>query len=84
MVALVAVEKITFQTSHIFSFLKYRGMGWTTEAFAFRPRGSLLIDPLNPLAPLKFLSSPGLWIGLAFAAAFLAAAARLRRYRGPL
>jgi hypothetical protein len=34
--------------------------------------------------PAKFLSTPGLWIGLAFAAAFLAAAVRLRRYREPI
>jgi len=28
--------------------------------------------------------SPGLWIGLAVAVAFLAAAVRLRRYRDPI
>jgi hypothetical protein len=33
---------------------------------------------------LKFLSSPGLWLGLVFAAIFLAAATRLRRYREPI
>ena len=59
-------------------------MGWTTEAFALRPRGSLLIDPLNPIAPEKFLASSGLWIGLASAALFLGVAVRLRRYRGPI
>jgi hypothetical protein len=34
--------------------------------------------------PGSFLSSPGLWIGLAIAAVFLAAAVRLRRYREPI
>jgi hypothetical protein len=34
--------------------------------------------------PAKFLSTPGLWIGLAFAAALLAAAVRLRRYQVPI
>jgi hypothetical protein len=34
--------------------------------------------------PGNFLSTPGLWIGLAFAVAFLAAAVRLRRYREPI
>jgi ABC-2 type transport system permease protein len=82
--ALVALEKIAFQTTYFAAFLKYRGVGWATEAFASHPRGTLLIDPLNPLAPAKFLSSPGLWLGLAFAVVCLAAAARLRRYRGPL
>ena len=32
----------------------------------------------------EFLSSPGLWIGLALTAAFLAGAVRLRRDRGPI
>jgi hypothetical protein len=31
-----------------------------------------------------FMISPGLWIGLLFAAAFLVVAARLRRARGPI
>jgi ABC-2 type transport system permease protein len=39
----------------------------------------------NPAVdPGEFLSTPGLWIGLAVAAAFLAAAVRLRRYREPI
>ena len=41
-------------------------------------------DPMTHLTPGNFLSSPGLWIGLAIAAAFLAAAVRLRRYREPI
>jgi hypothetical protein len=36
------------------------------------------------LTPFKYLSTPGLWIGLVLAAVFVAAAVRLRRYRGPL
>ena len=32
----------------------------------------------------KIPSTPGLWLGLRIAAAFIAAAVRLRRYRGPL
>ena len=32
----------------------------------------------------NFLSNPGLWIGLAVAAIFLATAVRLRRYQGPV
>jgi hypothetical protein len=34
--------------------------------------------------PGQLLSSPGLWIGLVLAAAFLAAAVQLRRYREPI
>jgi hypothetical protein len=36
------------------------------------------------LGLLSSLSTPGLWIGLAVTAAFLAAAVRLRRYQGPI
>jgi len=33
---------------------------------------------------VKFLTTPGLWFGLLLTAAFLAAAVRIRRYRGPM
>jgi hypothetical protein len=33
---------------------------------------------------VRFLSAPGLWIGLVIAVGFIAATVRLRRYRGPL
>jgi ABC-2 type transport system permease protein len=41
------------------------------------------MDPGTHLTPGRFLGTPGLWIGLAVTAAFLVAAVRLRRYRGP-
>ncbi len=46
--------------------------------------GSMSMDPLTQLTPGQFLISPGLWVGLAVTAAFLAAAVRLRRYQGPI
>jgi ABC-2 type transport system permease protein len=65
--------------------LSNRWASWSTEAFASLPRDSaLLIDPTNPIAPGKFLASPGLWIGLVLAVLFLLAAARMRRRRSPL
>jgi ABC-2 type transport system permease protein len=73
-------EKITFNTSHFASMLKDRVMGFAPEAFAFSTH---TIDSVA-LTPGRYLSSPGLWLGLVFAAAFIAAAVRLRRYRGPL
>jgi len=42
------------------------------------------MDPLMRFTPGQFLISPGLWIGLAVAAAFIAAAVLLRRYLGPI
>jgi ABC-2 type transport system permease protein len=79
--AIVILEKIAFNTSHFAAMLEYRLRGGA-EAMGFP--GRFPIDPGMQLTPGKFLSSPGLWIGLIIAAAFLAAAARLRRYRGPI
>jgi hypothetical protein len=46
--------------------------------------GSMSMDPLMHFAPGQFFMSPGLWIGLAIAAAFIMAAIRLRRSQGPI
>jgi ABC-2 type transport system permease protein len=81
LLAIAFFEKITFNTSHFATMLGNRLMGFAPEAFDFQPHHGVAIDSLTPG---KYLSSPGLWIGLAFAAAFIAAAVRLRRYRGPL
>jgi ABC-2 type transport system permease protein len=73
-------EKITFGSSHFASMLKDRLMGFAPQAFAFQMNS---VD-CPQLTPGRYLSSPGLWIGLLFAAVFIASAVRLRRYRGPL
>ena len=82
LIVIQVVEKIAFNTSYVGSILKHRVIGFAAEAFAFGPHAR--IDSLAQLTPGHFLSTPGLWIGLAFAAAFLFAAARQRRYRGPI
>lgn len=74
-------EKITFNTTYFGSMLKNRVLGVGDTAFAFQMHRGLSIDHLTPA---RFLSTPGLWIGLVFGAAFTVAAIRLRRYRGPL
>jgi ABC-2 type transport system permease protein len=75
-------EKIAFHTSYFTDFLKDRIAG-----------GGKATDPMEmdfPFAPGMhlhlghFLAMPGLWLGLIFAALFLIAAARLRRYREPV
>ena len=80
LLAIAFFEKITFGTWHFAFMLKDRLLGFAPEAFAFSMRriGSV------SLTPGKYLSAPELWIGLAFAVAFIATAVRLRRYRGPL
>jgi ABC-2 type transport system permease protein len=78
--AIAFFEKITFGSSHFALMLKDRLMGFAPKAFAFNMHS---IDSPQ-LTPGAYLSSPGLWFGLLFAAAFIAAAVRLRRYRGAL
>jgi ABC-2 type transport system permease protein len=80
--ALCIVEKIAFGTSYSASLLKDRFIGFAEAAFAFDAHGTM--DSLVQLTPGRFLSTPGLWIGLAVAVAFIAAAVRLRRYREPI
>ena len=76
------VEKIAFNTSHFLAMLEYRLAG--PEASGSMMQGRDLIDQLAALTPWGFFSTPGLWTGLLLTAAFLAAAARMRRYRGPI
>lgn len=84
LLAISVVERIAFNTWFFPSLLRYRLTGAMAEAFAVTPgHDGGIIDQLSQLEPVRFLRSPGLWIGLAFAAAFLAATVRLRRYREP-
>jgi ABC-2 type transport system permease protein len=87
-VAICVVERITYHSSYFSSLLKDRLIGFAADAFVLHAPGSPPLDPhfilLNQLTPGRFLSSPGLWIGLAVAAACLVAAVRLRRYREPI
>lgn len=80
--ALGALERIAFQSTHVCGLLRYRLLGAMREAFALAP-GEQDILRLSQLDPLRFLLSPGLWSGLLVAALFLAAAVRLRRMREP-
>jgi len=95
--AIVVAERIAFHSWYIGSFLKDRNVesflkdrliGFAGDAFDLQPQGGVPVDAhfiaLTQLTPGRFLSTPGLWIGLGFAAIFLAAAVRLRRHREPV
>jgi ABC-2 type transport system permease protein len=88
LLAIGLFERIAFRTSHFGSLLKDRLYGFAMDAFSFHTPDGTPIDPhfipLAQITPGKFLSSTGLWVGLAFAAVFIAAAVRLRRYREPI
>src|SRR5262249_35098365 len=80
-VALSALEKIVFNSSHFAAMLVYRLAGGP-ETVPWP--GRFPIDSGMLLTPAKFLGGPGLWLGLPLSAALLAAAVRLPRYRGPI
>src|ERR1700685_642905 len=86
--AIAALEYIAFRTCYFGSLLHDRLGGFAARAFDLRDKNGVAIDPhfipLAQLTPGRFLSSPSLWIGLIFAAIFLFAAVRLRRYQGPI
>jgi ABC-2 type transport system permease protein len=86
--ALAVVEYVAFHTSYLGSLLQDRLFGFAAGAFDLKDKNGVPLDahfiPLTQLAPGRFLSSPSLWVGLIVAAAFLAAAVRLRRYEGPI
>ena len=82
--AISIFEKITFDTSHFAALVKDRLLGFAPNAFAFSLHRGISIDSLVQLTPGRYLSTPGLWLGLLFAAVCIVAAIRLRRYRGPL
>jgi ABC-2 type transport system permease protein len=82
--AIGAVEHVAFGTAYFGALLGHRVMGAMRVAFTVQAEPHGLITQLAQLTPGRFLSSGGLWIGLLFAAAFLAAASRLRRNRGPI
>ena len=76
------VEKMAFGSAHFIGLVKYRLFGGFGEAFIFQGKNHIPNDP--ELTPWRFLCTPGLWFGLIFAAALLAAAIRLRRNREPI
>jgi len=80
--AIGIIEKIAFNTSHFGALVAQRLSG--PEVYSFTVPGSMQMDPIMAMSFLKFLGTPGLWTGLALTAVFLAAAVRLRRYRGPI
>ena len=83
LVAVAGVELIVFRTRHFATLVGSRLIG-AAPAFAFGPDEVFPSGPMTHITLGRFLSSPGLWLGLTVAAVFVAAAVRVRRYRGPI
>jgi ABC-2 type transport system permease protein len=92
--AIALVEALAFGTEHFLTLVGQRISGGLEYAFVesvqlLRSEDGVDWSELPPsllslLDPLRFLSQPGLWIGLAVAAAFIAGSIWMRRYREPL
>jgi len=82
-VAIAGVERIIFNTYHFARLVGLRLMG-DAPIFAVTQGDVFPSGPMTHIDLGRFLGSPGLWIGLAVAAVFLAAAVQLRKYQGPI
>jgi ABC-2 type transport system permease protein len=80
--AIAWVERYAFDTTWFGSLVKYRLLGAMTEGFTVN---AMRVDVrlLKHLDPWRFLTSGGLWAGLAVAAILFTIAVRIRRNREP-
>jgi ABC-2 type transport system permease protein len=82
-VAIGGLEKLAFNTTHFAAMVGNRFIGNAAHIASTTP-DVFPSNPMTHITPDTFLATPGLWIGLAIAAIFLAAAVRLRRSQGPI
>ncbi len=82
--ALGLAEQFVGRTSVISAVLSHSGLAWLRHAFRLESRVTIPGVPMVDVTAQSFLREPGLWLGLAFAAACLAAAARVRGRSVPL
>lgn len=82
--AIIVVEALAFSTRHFADLVNYRIGGWVDIAFTGFPQHNVKAFHWPEPDLAGFFGSPGLWIGLAFAAAFFALAVWQRRRREPM
>jgi ABC-2 type transport system permease protein len=77
------LERIAFHTSYFGLTLAYRFAGGPATGVGHN-HSPMTIASVTPESWGSVFTSPGFWLGLVITAAFLAAAIRLRRDRGPI
>lgn len=85
--AIAGLEAILFRTSHFASLLGARLIGDSSPVPSGAKAVGISVFPTNPLMhirPFDLLLSWGFWGGVLVTVIFLAAAVRMRRYRGPV
>ncbi|WP_439477042.1 hypothetical protein [Brevundimonas sp.] len=83
-VAIAIIEYLAFGAAGGPNPLQHRILGGFSGPFTVGSRGDAPVSTLADLDPVRLFGQPGVWIGLLVAAAFLFAAIRLRRSRGPI
>lgn len=83
-VVVQVLEKVAFNTGLSGEFIKWRLLGAMAEAFKKSSDMKEQVPGVAQLDPGRFFTSPGMWLGLVAAAAFLFIAIRLRRRQEPL
>ena len=89
-IGICVVEKMTFNTSYAETILGSRIVGGFQEAFGLfspvpgQPAALPVLGLVGPRGPVSLLTGVDVWIGLTLTAAFLVAAARLRRHLEPI
>jgi ABC-2 type transport system permease protein len=81
---LALFEVVAFKTHNVWSLLIYRLRHAWDLAYTVGGLGKVQITRLDQIDPTVLLGDPGLWLGLAFAAACLAGCVWQRRYRDPI
>ena len=82
-IALCVFERLAFNSGHLPALFGARLIGGWNQGFTIH-RGEMIMTDISDIDVGKFVSSPGLWIGLAVAAVFVAATVWLRRRREPI
>jgi ABC-2 type transport system permease protein len=80
--AIGMAERLVTGSSLVGKLLHWRVLGAMRRAFDTSGNGGMILS-LSDLTPFRFLTSPGLWAGLLFAALCIAGAVHFRRMREP-
>jgi ABC-2 type transport system permease protein len=83
LVAIAGFERLLFHSNQFVMMVATRFIG-AAHSTTMEHGDVFPTNPMTHITPFRYLGSPGLWMGLFVAAAFLFAAARLRRDRGPV
>jgi ABC-2 type transport system permease protein len=82
--ALALFEFLTFHSRHVWNLIGARIFDGYGLAFTVGGQGKAPVSKLADVDPMAVVANPGIWTGLAFAAACLAACVWLRRRHDPI